>query len=358
VEHVVNGFPLATLPPLPAEPFVSVIVAVRNEARHIVEALEAVCAQDWPRDRMEVVVADGRSTDATRELVAALAARDPRVRLLDNPDVFVAQGLNAALAEARGDVIVRVDGHCRVPRSYVRAGVLALRTGRFACAGGPVRAVGDTTVARAVARAMSTPFGVGGASFRWARDARDVDHLPFGVWPRAVFDRIGGFDPALVRNQDDEFSDRIQRAGGRIRLLPERVVDYWSRGSLRGLWRQYFGYGYWKVAVIRRRGGWPSSPRHVAPAALLLGLAGGPAFAAWTRVPAFAVLVPAAYGAFLLLAMLDALRRDRDAATALLPVALAIMHVGYGTGFLAALAARRLPPAAPVSGSGRDAEAA
>jgi glycosyltransferase involved in cell wall biosynthesis len=358
VERDMNALPLAMLPALPAGPFVTVILAVRNEARHIGAALAAVCDQDWPRDRMEILVADGRSTDATRDLVARAAAGDARVRLLDNPAGFVAQGLNVALAEARGDVIVRVDGHCRVPHGYVRAGVEALRAGRLACAGGPVRATGDTPVARAVARAMSTPFGVGGASFRWARDARDVDHLPFGVWPRAVFDRIGGFDASLVRNQDDEFRDRIRRAGGRIRLLPGQVVDYWSRGSLRGLWRQYVGYGFWKVAVIRRRGGWPSSPRHLAPAALLLALVCGPGLAAWTGVTALERIVPFAYAGFLAAATVDALRRERDAATALLPVALVIMHVGYGAGFLAALVARRLPAAAPGAGVRRDAEAA
>lgn len=117
------------------DPFVTVLLAVRNEERHICAALDAVRAQDWPRDRMEILVADGCSTDATRSLVERVAARDPRVRLIDNPDRFVAQGLNRALAASRGDVIVRVDGHCRVPSGYVRAGVEALRSDTLACAG-------------------------------------------------------------------------------------------------------------------------------------------------------------------------------------------------------------------------------
>jgi hypothetical protein len=330
---------LARLPGLPpGDPLVSVIVAVRNEAAHIAAALDAVRAQDWPKEKLEILVADGRSDDATREIVRAIAAQDPRVRLLDNPGRIVAHGLNVALAEARGEVIVRADGHCKLPRSYVRAGVAALRDGRFACAGGPVRAIGTTTVGRAIARAMSTPFGVGGASFRWARDERDVDHLPFGVWPRAVFDRLGGFDAALVRNQDDEFSDRIVRAGGRIRMLPGRVVDYWCRDSLRGLWQQYFGYGFWKVAVIRRRGGWPSSPRHLAPAALVLGLAGSPAIAAITGARGLAAAAPLAWFAFLAIATLAAARESRERSTWLLPAALAVMHLAYGVGFLVALA--------------------
>ncbi|MFN8589581.1 MAG: glycosyltransferase family 2 protein [Candidatus Eisenbacteria bacterium] len=343
------------LPPLPESPFVSVLLAVRNEERHICAALDAVRAQDWPRDRMEIVVADGRSTDATRALVERIAARDPRVRLVDNPERHVAQGLNTALAASCGDVVVRVDGHCRVPAGYVRAGVAALQGGGLACAGGPVRALGETAVARAIALAMSTPFGVGGATFRFAREACDVAHLPFGVWPREVFERLGGFDEALVRNQDDEFSDRIVRAGGRIRLLPEQASDYWSRATFAGLWRQYFGYGYWKVRVIRKRGGWPSSPRHLVPAAFVTALVAGPLAALATGIAPFAWGVPAAYAAFLALAAGATWLARGDAAAALLPLALPVMHTAYGVGFLRALAeARRLetrvPRFAPLAG--------
>ena len=330
---------LASFTPRPSgdTPFVSVLLAVRNEERHICAALDAVRAQDWPRDRMEILVADGCSTDATRALVERVAARDPRVVLLDNPERFVAQGLNRALQAARGEVIVRVDGHCRIPPGYVRAGVEALASGTLACAGGPVRALGETAVARTIALAMSTPFGVGGASFRWSREACDVDHLPFGVWPRRVFERIGGFDEALVRNQDDEFSDRLRRAGGVIRLLPEQLVDYWSRGTLGGLWRQYLGYGFWKVRVIRKRGGWPSSPRHLVPAAFVLGMAAGPLAAALTHTALAAFAVPALYAAFLAAATVVTWLTRGDSACALMPVALPVMHTAYGVGFLAAL---------------------
>ncbi len=334
---------------LPETPFVSVLLAVRNEERHIVAALDAVRAQDWPRERMEILVADGRSTDRTRSLVERIAARDPRVRLVDNPERHVAQGLNHALAESSGDVIVRVDGHCRIPPGYVRAGVAALRSGGYACAGGPVRALGETAVARAIALAMSTPFGVGGATFRFSREACDVEHLPFGVWPRTVFEQLGGFDEALVRNQDDEFSDRLRRAGGRIRLLPEQVSDYWSRATLGGLWRQYFGYGYWKVRVIRKRGGWPSSPRHLVPAAFVLGLTGGVLASLVTGAAALAVVVPALYAAFLAIASVATFVLRGESASALLPLALPVMHAAYGVGFLRALAeGRRLESRSPV----------
>ncbi len=348
----------AALPPLPAVPRVSVIMAVRNESAHVDRALAAVRAQDWPAGSLEILVADGRSSDDTRERLLRAAAADARVRVLDNPERTVAPGLNLALAAATGDVIVRADGHCALPPGYVRAGVEALRAGVAECAGGPVRARGDAPLARAIAIAMSTPFGVGGASFRWASDAREVDHLPFGAWRREVFAWLGGFDAALVRNQDDELSDRLRRAGGRIRLLPEQEVTYWSRTTLAALARQYFGYGFWKVRVIRRRGGWPSSPRHVVPAAFLLALPAGALAAAVTGVAALAAAVPAAYAAYLALATAATVARTHDAAALLLPAVLPVMHAAYGAGFLAALFDRTPAPApaavdAPVASDAR-----
>ncbi|HTR97345.1 MAG TPA: glycosyltransferase family 2 protein, partial [Candidatus Acidoferrales bacterium] len=327
---------LATLGPLCGWPLVSIVLAVRNEARHIQRALDSVSAQDWPYGRLEILVVDGGSTDGTIAIVDRFVARDPRVRRLANPAGHVAAGLNAGLAAARGDVVVRVDGHCRVPANYVRAGVEALRAGLAECAGGPVRTLGEGFVGRAIALAMSTPFGVGGARFRWAREAGEVDHVPFGVWRREVFERLGGFDPALVRNQDDEFSDRLRRAGGRIRLLPGAAVDYWCRSSLPALARQYFGYGFWKVRVIRRRGGWPSSPRHLAPAALLLALVLGSALALGTGRIVFALAAPGLEASFLAVATLVTLARKRDASALLLPAAIATMHLAYGAGFLLA----------------------
>ena len=344
---------------IPDRPFVSALVAVRDEQRTLARAVLSILRQDWPGNALEVLIVDGRSRDATREVAAALAARDTRVRLLDNPCRFVAAGLNRGLAEARGEVVLRVDGHASIPRGYLRDAVAALRGGA-ACAGGPVRARGVTPTARAIALAMSSPFGVGGATFRHVRpDAgpRNVDHLPFGVWPRALFDRVGAFDEALVHNQDDEFSDRIRRAGGRIVLLPHLAARYQSRATLAGVARQYTGYGWWKVQVIARRGGWPSSPRHVVPAVFVLALAAS-AVLLGTPWRALAALVPGAYAAFLALAVAHALRARGDRAAWRLSWVLPVMHAAYGLGFLAALGAPRERPRTSLREPSAQAEAA
>ncbi len=331
--------------PLPEHPFVSVLVAVRDEERHIARALEAVCRQSYPRAAVEILVVDGESDDRTREVVAGLALRDPRVRLLHNPLRRVAGGLNVGLRAARGAVIVRVDGHCVIPPDYVAACVRRLRAGEADCTGGPVRAEGETTMGRAIARAMSTPFGVGGAAFRWADAVREVDHLPFGAWRREVFEVIGPFDETLVRNQDDELSDRLRRHGGRIVMDPAIPVRYFSRTRLAGLWRQYLGYGFWKVRVIRNRGGWPASPRHLVPAVFVCAVLGSLLAAAGTRHWLLLAGVLGPYALFLLVATVQSLASLRDRAALLVPGALAAMHVAYGVGFLLALA--RPPKPAP-----------
>lgn len=327
---------VAALPPLPATPLVTVIVAVRDEARHISATLDAVRLQDWPREALEIVVADGGSQDGTRELVSRIAGRDPRVRLIDNPERFVAHGLNRAIAVARGAIVVRVDGHCRVPASYVRAAVGALRNGLAECVGGPVRTLASSRMGQRIALAMSTRWGVGGATFRVARELRLVDHLPFGAWRRETLGWLGGFDERFVRNQDDELSDRLRRAGGRILMLPEQVVDYWCRDSLRGLARQYFGYGRWKVQGIRARGGAPASLRHVVPAALLLAIVVGVLLAMALRAPALALVTPLAYLLFLVVATLESAVSHGRAALGL-PLVLPVLHAAYGAGFLRAL---------------------
>jgi succinoglycan biosynthesis protein ExoA len=334
--------------PLPEHPFVSVILAVRDEERYIARALDGVCRQSYPHAAVEILVVDGESDDRTCEVVASLTLRDPRVRLLRNPLRRVAGGLNVGLRAARGDVIVRVDGHCVIPPDYVATCVRMLRAREVDCAGGPVRAEGETMMARAIARAMSTPFGVGGASFRWADTVGEVDHLPFGAWRREVFEVIGEFDETLLRNQDDELSDRLRRHGGRIVMDPAIPVRYFSRTRLAGLWRQYLGYGFWKVRVIHKRGGWPASPRHLVPAVFVCAALGTLAVAALTRLWFLPACVLGSYALFLLAATAQSLASLRDRAALLVPCALAAMHVAYGVGFLLALA-RPMEPASPAA---------
>lgn len=316
------------------DPRISVIMPVRNEGPFMAAALRSVLTQDYPADLVEVLVVDGCSTDRTRDVVREAA--DDRVRILDNPAGIVPTALNIGLAAATGAVIVRVDGHCTLPDGYLRACVGLLATTGADCVGGVIVTQGRTTVARAIATAQSSPFGVGNAAFRTGRAAPGpVDTLAFGAYRREVFDRLGGFDEELVRNQDDEFNLRVTRSGGTIWLDPSLRSTYASRATLAGLWRQYRGYGMYKVRVAQKHGRVPSA-RSVVPALFVLAVVGGAVVSLVTRDrrALLAVVVPyAAANA----ALSVAAGRDDPPTMPIVPVAFACLHVAYGVGTLTGL---------------------
>jgi GT2 family glycosyltransferase len=293
-----------------------------------------VLAQDPPDHELEVLVVDGRSTDGTRDLVEAVD--DHRVRVLDNPAGFVPHGLNQAIAAARGGVIVRVDGHCELPPGYLARCLELLDATGADCVGGVIETRGTTVVARAIASAQSSPMGVGGVAFRTGRSRPGpVDTLAFGAYRREVFERLGGFDEELVRNQDDEFNLRITEAGGSIWLDPSLVTRYTSRATLASLWRQYEQYGRYKVRVAQKHGRIPAW-RHAVPGAFVLSLLAATILAARRRDgrPLAAVLVP--YATAVTAASAVAGRRD-PATLPVLPAAFATLHLAYGTGSLRGL---------------------
>lgn len=311
-------------------PFVSIIVPVRNEAAGIDACLDALRDQTYPADRFEILVVDGQSTDDTPDRIRHHAAGDARVRLIENPERAMPFGLDRGIAAARGDVIGVMSGHSTGERDYIERCVDALtRTGAWAVGGAIVR-VATNPVQQAIAIATGSRLGVGDARHDYATEAGEVEAVFPGMWPRWVFERVGLFDPKMAFNEDNELSLRIRLAGGRIWMDPRIRVNYTPRGSLDGLWRQYFGYARGKLQVWHKhRGGlrW----RHLVPpafvAAIIIGLAGGLALpwlwgAAGLAVIVYLVIMGG--GSILLTA-------GRDAHLVL--AALATMHVAYGFGF-------------------------
>jgi glycosyltransferase involved in cell wall biosynthesis len=313
-----------------AWPDLTIVMPVRQEADFIERSVRAVLGQDYPGS-FEVLVADGASTDTTRAILERLAAVDDRLTVLDNPEGIVPTGLNRALARARGQVVIRVDGHCEITPDYARRCVDALLTSGADCAGGILHTEGGSREARAVALAQSSPLGVGGARFRTgAGSPRYVDTLAFGAYRRDVFDRIGTFDEELVRNQDDEFNLRLTQAGGRIWLDPSICTTYWSRASVPGAFRQYFQYGAYKVRVAQKRRTLPSV-RSLVPALLVGALGAGVAAGVVRRDGRRAAAPVVAYAAGTVAAAAVEARRDPGAAV-LAPPAFAALHLGYGVG--------------------------
>jgi succinoglycan biosynthesis protein ExoA len=320
-------------------PFVTLVMPIRNEGAFIAQALGAALAQDYPKELMEIIVADGMSTDETRRIVGEMRAADRRVRLIDNRGQFVASGLNAALRESKGEVIVRADGHCEIAPDYVRQCVLCLRGEGVEAVGGPIETVGETYTARSIALAMSSNFGVGGSAFRTVKDRRMlVESVAFPAWTREAVERAGFFDEELIRNQDDEYNYRLGALGGRILLAPEIRSRYFSRSSLGSLWRQYFQYGYWKVRVMQKHFAQMRLRQFVPPLialAVAASLLAAPfsVYGRWLCASVVGAYLVANLGA----SVLTAARARQWALLPLLPVTFAILHFAYGFGFLKGL---------------------
>jgi succinoglycan biosynthesis protein ExoA len=315
------------------QPFVSVLVPVRNEERYIERCLYSLAAQDYPRSRYEVLVIDGQSTDGTKLAITRFAAESTLdVRLLQNAWYRTAPGLNIGLAEARGEVIVRVDGHASVATDFISRSVDALYDTRADCVGGVIESVGDSPTGDAIALAMSSRFGVGGASFRIGGEG-PADTVAFGAYRRDVFDRIGGFAEDIDKGEDDELNYRLLDAGGVIMLVPGIRATYTVRGDLRALWRQYFGYGRAKPNVLHRH---PRQirARQLVPAAFVGALGTFGMLALFGRAGPLRRLL-AVYTLAATIASLALVPRHGIRRTALLPAVFACMHLAYGLGFLA-----------------------
>ena len=321
---------------------VTVVMPIRNEARFIERALRSVLAQDFGLDAMEIIVADGMSTDGTRDIVAAFQSHYPNLRLIDNPGRIAATGLNAAIGRARGKIIVRVDGHCEIATDYVSRCINHLAEENIIGVGGPVETVGEDGFSAAVALAMSSNFGVGGSAFRTVKDrSLIVDTVAFPAYTRDTIVRAGLYDPEMVRNQDDEFNYRLGKLGGRILLASDIRSRYYSRSSAGTLWRQYFEYGYWKVRVMQKHPAQMRWRQFVPPifvAVLLLSLSIAPfsGFAGWIFL-----FVVCLYVTLTLLASVLAVRKGRWQSLHMLPLIYATLHLSYGTGFIWGLVAFR-----------------
>lgn len=311
----------------------SVVIPARNAEATIAAAILSAFGQVYT-GQLEVIVADGSSTDHTAEVAARLGAR-----VISNPDRSTPVGLNLAVAAATGEVIVRCDAHSELPPGYVSEAVATLgRTGADNV-GGMQEPAGEGFFSRAVAIAQSTPLGVGDARYRLGGPEGPTDTVYLGVFRREALTRVGGFDPTLERNQDYELNWRIRESGGVVWFDPRLRVRYAPRDRVGSLARQYFEYGIWKREVIRRH---PRSLRwrQLPAPVLVIGLAAS-AMLALTGFRRISLVVPAVYLLALMGAALGEGWKRRDPAAASLPVALATMHICWGTGFLLGQQRRR-----------------
>ncbi len=320
-----------------ALPFMSIVIPCYNEAATIRDLLDTIDQQTYPREKMEVIVVDGFSSDGTRTVIQTFQNQHPdlRLALIDNPKRNIPEAMNAGIHAARGEIIVRLDAHCAILPDYLERIAAKLPATDAACLGPRmVMKPVQTATARAIAAALSTPFGPGTSGFRYSDKEGEADTMNFGVYRRWIFDLAGYFDPQLISNEDYDLHYRIRKTGNKILYVPALQVFYRPRETFAALWKQYWRYGYWKSQMLKKD--WRSLRlRHlVAPgwvAAVLLGLA------ASLLLPALAPLYAAFLLLYLMLAAAFALRQVRKTGEwALIPlivVAFLVLHSAWGTAF-------------------------
>lgn len=315
-------------------PYVTVIIPMHNEEHYIAQCLESALANDYPRDRLEILVADGMSTDRSREIVQNYAEKYPIIRLIENQKINQAAALNLGIQEAQGEIIVRMDAHTLYAPDYIRRCVELLRTTEAANVGGPQRAMGTNYISNAIAIALIIPFGIGDARFRYAEKEMWVDTVYLGAWRKSTLEALGGFNEEWTVNEDYELNYRLRKAGGKILLSPKIRCWYFVRPSLRALARQYFRYGLWKVKTLVA---YPDSLRwrQLAPPALVVSL-----FVSLLMLSlgwSLGAVIPALYLLANLVASIWTAFRKGWKHLPLLPIAFATIHLSWGIGFIAGL---------------------
>lgn len=319
-----------------SEYFFSLLLVVRNEEKYIRQTLECILHQDFPRDQYEIIVVDGHSSDRTPDIIQLYVRKYPsRITYLQNPKETLPTGWNLAIKRARGEYVVRVDGHSEIPDHFLaRTYEVIQRVPDAACVGGVVRTEGKGFWGEVNAYVYSHPFGVGNSKFRTAKGQWEgyVDTVPYGAYKRSVFDEVGYFDESLKRNEDLEMHARIRRSGGRFFLSTRIQSVYYTRHTLRGLIKKSLDDGKWTFIAARRRMG-VLRLRHKMPLfALLLGLTLAIAsfVSIWGR---YALLTLATAYAFLLVYSAWGLAR-RKGARYFLPCAITFffLHISRGLG--------------------------
>ena len=317
---------------------VSVICPLFNEEKFIEKCITSILEQDYPTDKLEVLFIDGRSTDHTADIVKRYAAKYQFIKLLDNPERVVPYALNKGLEVATGEVIMRIDGHCTYPTNYISELVRYLYELNADNVGGVwnTQPAKDTAICHAIALASSHPFGVGGSMHKiGASRIIETDTVPFGCYKREVFKKTGLFDTDLVRNQDDEFNGRLLNMGGKIFLIPQVIINYTARDSLRKMRKMYYQYGLYKPLVNKKLGA-PATLRQFFPLVFLLGLVIGgilSIFFLWVRYAYVAVLL-----LYLLIGLvvgsMGAIRTHNPLMILLMPYVFLNVHLSYGFGYL------------------------
>lgn len=316
---------------------VSILLPCRNEEKLIAKCLDSIIAQDYPKDKLEVLVVDGMSEDKTREIIMEYSEKHCFIKLLDNPNKTVPTALNIGIKKATGEIIVRMDAHSIYENNYISKCIKYLKEYDVDNVGGVCITLPgkNNLVGNSIALVLSHPLGVGNSYFRiGVKEPKYVDTVPFGCYKKEVFAKIGLFDEELIRNQDDEFNYRLIKNGGKILLVPDIVSYYYARDSLSKLWKMYFQYGYWKVRVIQKHK-LPASWRHIVPVSFILSILVGAILGLFDKYGLYLLgTIITLYLSILFFFSATISFKKGIEYFPVLPIVFATLHFAYGFGFL------------------------
>lgn len=316
---------------------ISILIPVYNEEKYILKCLEAIESQTYDLKSIEVIVIDGKSSDNTVKIVEDFNSKAIiDIKVVENPNRTAPFAMNIGVRAASGDIIIRIDGHAYMEKDFVEQCMLALEKHKsVVCVGGSIITINENAIGEAIALAMSSPFGVGDAKFRYSQEEVLVDTLAFGAYRKEIFEKVGLFDEELVRNQDDEFNFRVIKAGEKILLNPKIKSYYYGRSSIKKLFKQYFQYGYWKIRVGQKHKQ-VTSMRQLVPFAFVMSIILLTILSFFSNI--FGMLLAAEvilYSVCLILFSIKVTAKaNKLKYVFLLPIIFLTLHVSYGIGYM------------------------
>lgn len=313
---------------------VSVIIPMRNEGKYIGKCLESVLRQEHPSDKLEIIVVDGMSDDKSRKIVFEYSETHNFIKLLNNPKNIATTGMNIGIKNASGGIIIILSAHSCPSQDFIHKNVELLDKIGADCVGGVLESVAEGYLGKAIAFTLSSPFGVGGARFRYTRRAGYVDTVAYGAYRREVFDKIGLFDERLVRNQDIEFNSRLRKAGGKIYLSPEIKSYYYCPETIARFCQQAFSNGLWNIKTARLVKG-AMRPRHFMPLLFLVTLAASIILSLVSPLGYYLLgIIAGSYLALAFLFSMSIASRKGWQYFPILPLLFLCLHISYGLGSL------------------------
>lgn len=313
---------------------VAVIIPVRNEEKYISKCIDSIIAQTYPRELIEIILIDGMSTDNTLSIIEKYIQEYREVKVFYNEKKITPISMNIGISNSKSDIVIILGAHSFIDKNFIKNNVRNLIDKKADASGGIVKFIHESFLSKCIGIATSCPFGVGNALYRYSKEEKYVDTVPFAAYKKSLLDKIGYFDEELVRNQDDELNFRVTESGGKILLSPDIISNYFSRSSLKKLWRQFYQYGYWKVRVIQKHNK-PAALRHLIPVifvlsmifSLLIGIILKPALFIF-----FSIIL--SYGFVNIIFSTKLSVQNGLKCFAYLLLIFPILHISYGIGFL------------------------